>query len=402
MASRALVARANPDRKGHEMKITGIRTFIYEARWRNWLFVKVDTDEGITGLGEASLQGLNRAVEVAVHNLEQEYFIGKDPRQIQLHWANVYRDSWWHQSHVPLAALSGIEIALWDILGKSLNAPIYQLLGGASRDRIKVYNNSWYFDAKSVDEFAERAKEAVALGFRALKWDPFWDPPLGIINERAAMLKAVECVRRVREAVGDDIELLIEVHARLGTHDAIWMARELEQYRPFWFEEPIPPDNLEALAKVASEVNIPITTGEKACTRWGFREMLERQMVSMIMPDIICAGGILETIKIAAMADVYHIGVAPHSCVGPGLTAASLHVDAVIPNFLIQELFYPDKPLYDEILTDDFPILKDGYVELPTKPGLGIDINEAAIQNRPFKHHPSGGHLWKSLTRMGE
>ncbi len=384
------------------MKITGIRTFIYEAWWRNWLFVKVDTDAGITGLGEASLQGLNQAVEVAIHNLEHEYFLGKDPRQIQKHWTNVYRDSWFHQSHVPLAALSGIEIALWDILGKSLNAPIHQLLGGATRDRIKVYNNSWYFNARTTDEFVERARAAVAQGFRALKWDPFWSPPLDIFNEREAMLQAVECVRHVREAVGDGIELLIEVHARLGTADAIWMAHALEPYRPFWFEEPIPPDNLEALAKVARESHIPITTGEKACTRWGFREMIERQMVSMIMPDIICAGGILETTKIAAMADTYHIGVAPHSCVGPGLTAANLQLDAVIPNFLIQELFFPDKPLYDEILTDDFPILRDGYVDVPTKPGLGIDINEDAITLRPHRHHPSGGHLWKPLTRMGE
>lgn len=279
-------------------------------------------------------------------------------------------------------------------------APIHALLGGATRSKIKVYNNSWYFESRTPQEYAEAARAAVAQGFRALKWDPFWNPPLDLYSSRADLSEALECVRLVREAVGDDVELLIEVHARLSTEDAIWVARQLEKYHPYWFEEPIPPDNMDALAKVASSVRIPITTGEKACTRWGFREMIEKQMVSMIMPDIICAGGILETIKIAALADMYHIGVAPHSCVGPGLTAANLHLDAVIPNFLIQELFYPDKPLYDEVLTDSFPILEDGYVQIPAKPGLGIDINESAVQRKPFHHHPSGGHIWRDLSRV--
>lgn len=384
------------------MKITGIRTFLFNAWWRNWLFVKVDTDEGITGVGEASLQGLNRAVEIAIHNLEEEYLIGKDPRQIQLHWSTIYRDSWWHQSHVPLAALSGIEIALWDILGKSLNVPIYTLLGGACRHQIKVYNNAWYFDAKLPEDFVKAAQKAVGRGFKALKWDPFWNPPCDIFSDREQLRRGIECVRQVREAVGDEVELLIEVHARLGTENAIWVARELEEYKPYWFEEPVPPDNVDALAKVASSIRIPIATAEKACTRWGFREMLEKQAVSIIMPDIICAGGILETIKIAAMAEVYHIGVAPHSCNGPGLTAASLQLDACIPNFLIQEFFYPDQPLYDEILEEPFPILKDGFVELPTKPGLGIEINEKALAARPFRHHPSGGHLWRPLPMPHE
>ena len=379
------------------MKITEIKTFPFRCGWRDWLFLKVYTDEGISGLGEAGLAVYERSVSDLIHDLEV-YLVGKDPRQIELHWNTIYRDSYWQPSATLLSALGGIEMALWDILGKSLNVPVYILLGGACHSRIKVYNNDWYLSARSLEDYAKLAQQAVAQGFRHLKWDPFWGYDIFIDGDQ--MRRAKECVRIVREAVGDEVELLIEMHGRFSPDTAIRMARELEEYNPYWIEEPIPPNcTVDALAKVSASTRIPVAAGERISTRWGYWDVLNKQAVSVIQPDIICCGGILEAKKVAAMAQVHYIGVAPHSASGPALAAASIHLDACTPNFLIQELFYPDQAAYGEILKEHFIVPKNGFIELPTKPGLGLELDEKAVSKQPFQYR--GGTtlsgLWEDL-----
>jgi galactonate dehydratase len=379
------------------MKITEIKTFPYRCGWRDWLFLKVYTDEGISGLGESGLAVYERSVSDLIHDLEG-YLVGKDPRQIELHWNTIYRDSYWQPSVTLLSALGGIEMALWDILGKSLNVPVYTLLGGACHPRIKVYNNAWYLSARSLEDFATLARQAVAQGFRHLKWDPFWGYDIFIDGDQ--MRRAKECVRIVREAVGDEVELLIEMHGRFSPDTAIRIARELEEYNPFWIEEPIPPNcTVDALAKVSASTRIPVAAGERISTRWGYWDVLNKQAVSVIQPDIICCGGILEAKKIAAMAQVHYIGVAPHSASGPALAAASIHLDACTPNFLIQEFFFPDQAAYGEILKEHFLVPKDGFIELPKTPGLGLELDEEAVTKKPFQYRRGTtlSGLWKDL-----
>jgi galactonate dehydratase len=373
------------------MKITNIKTFLFNANWRNWLFVKVETDEGIHGWGEGDVDGYDFSSEAAVHTME-EYFIGKDPRNIELHWDTIYRESVYRPCFIIVSALAGIEMALWDILGKSLNVPVYQLLGGAFRTKIPAYDNGWFFDAKKPQEFAKAALGAVELGFKHLKWDPFGSSNL--FPEPEEISQAKECIRAVREAVGSDIHLLVEGHGRFSPDKAIQIAREIEDYKPYFFEEPVPPDNIDALVRVASSINIPVATGERICTHWGAREILEKNGAAILQPDIMHIGGILETKKLAAMAQTYYIPIAPHNAFGPVLSAASIHVDASTPNFLIQEFFYPDKPLYDEILKEPFFFPKDGFFDLPTRPGLGIDIDENALSKHPYQYRNVGRSLF--------
>jgi galactonate dehydratase len=372
------------------MKITAVKTFPFSAGWRDILLVKLETDEGLFGWGEAGLLGRIRASEASVRELET-YLLGKDPCQIELHWNNIYRNSYWRPSVTLLSALAGVEMAMWDILGKSLNAPVYKLLGGAYHSRVKVYDNAWWVGTKSIEELAKRAQQSVASGFRHLKWDPWWweDSGVDIFIDRQQARRARESVKMIREAVGDDVELLLEMHGRFSPDDAIRTARDLEEFRPYFIEEPIPPhSSVDALARVKANTEIPVAAGERFHTRWGFWEVLDKQAVSIVQPDLIYCGGILETKKIAAMAQVFYIGVAPHISEGPINVAALVHVDASTPNFQIQEFFYPDLANYDKILTEPFPYPKDGFIELPTRPGLGVEVDEIALTRELFEYRP--------------
>ena len=367
------------------MKVTRMKTFMYRAAW-TWLFLKLETDEGVSGWGEATTQSAaSKATEAALHEFGENYLIGKDPRQIELHFSTMLRNSYWRPSIVLYSAISGLEMAMWDILGKSLNTPIYTLLGGVCNPRLKIYHNGWWFRAKSYRDYAKLAKEMVETGARALKFDPMQGCDYFIDREQANQV--VEAIRLVREAVGDDVELLIDVHGRLSPDNTIKLAREVEQYRPYWWEEPIPTDaSVEDLARVASSINIPVVVGERIYTRWGFRDVFEKRAAAIINPDIAHEGGILETKKVADMAHAYYIPVSPHSAGGPILTAASIQLEATIPNFLLHEFFSPDMPYYREIVKEPFPVMKDDFIELPTKPGLGIELNEEALGNRPYSY----------------
>lgn len=373
------------------MRITDIKTFIYRGAW-NWLFVKVETDEGISGWGEATTQGAAKATEAAIHEMGGNYLIGKDPRQIELHFSTMLRNSYWRPAVVLYSAISGLEMAMWDILGKSLNVPIYSLLGGVCNPRLKIYHNGWWFGAKTHKDYARLAKEMTDKGAKALKFDPLQGCDYFIDREQANQV--IEAIRLVREAVGDDVELMIDVHGRLSPDNSIKVAREVEQYRPFWWEEPIPTDaSVEDLAMVASSISIPVVAGERIYTRWGFRDVFEKRAAAIINPDIAHEGGILETKKIADMAHAYYVSITPHSAGGPVLTAASIQLEAATPNFLIHEFFSPDIPYYKEIVKDPFPVMKDEFVDLPTKPGLGIELNEEVLGNRPYKYFNIGA-LW--------
>jgi len=372
------------------MKITGIKTFIYHANW-NWLFVKLDTDEGITGWGEASTQGHNKVVEAAIHQLAG-YLVGKDPRQIQLHWSTMFRNAYWRPSFIKSSALSGVEMAMWDITGKILGTPVYNLLGGACYPRLKVYRNGWWFPARSLDEDVELAKKEVDNGAKALKWDPLLG--LDVFATRDQLNRVAEHTRQVREAVGDEVELMIDAHGRLSPENAIYLAREIEECKITWYEEPIPTDaSMDDLARVANSIKIPICVGERWDNRWRFRDLFEKHCAAIINPDVGHTGGILEMKSIADMAHAYYVGVTGHSSSGPVVAAASIQVGAVMPNLVIHEVFSPDLPFFDRILKEPFPLIKDGFQELPTKPGLGVEINEEALAERPYVYQDVGG-LW--------
>lgn len=372
------------------MKITDVRAFQTQGGHANWTFVKVYTDSGLTGVGEASLERFDTAVVRAIENF-REFLVGKDPFQIEYIWNTLSKQTFWYGGLVTLSALSGIEQALWDIKGKALGVPVYELLGGKLRDKVRTYANAWAFQAgvyprqDTPDNIARRALEMVSKGFTALKWDPFRNA--GQVIQKEDEEFAIACVRAVREAVGPSVDLLIECHGRFNMWSAIRMAQKLEPFDPFFYEEPIPPDNVDAMAAVAAAIRIPIATGERLFTRWDFRPLLEKHAARIIQPDICHAGGILELKKIAAMAEAYYVAVQPHNANGPISTLASLHLDACIPNFIIQEFFYPYLEHYNEILTEPL-IYADGYLTVPTAPGLGADIREEAILKRPPVSQP--------------
>ena len=287
---------------------------------RNYVYVKVETDEGIVGWGDATCGPLTVASMVEEFG---ELMVGKDPSRIEEHWQTLYHHFFVRGGPIQLSAISGIEMALWDIKGKALGVPVYELLGGMMRDRIWAYGR---WDGHTPEEAAEHALSYTEQGVTALKGDPFDHKGLFITFE--AEKKAVSTLQAVREAVGDEVELLVEVHGRLTPSAAIRVGNEIEQYRPFVYEEPVPFQNLDAMKRVAESVNIPIATGERLFTKWDYFDLLQRQIVAMIQPDLIQGGGILELKKIAAMAEAQYVGFQGHAIHGPMDVLAVLHLDA--------------------------------------------------------------------------
>jgi len=374
------------------VKITDMKIYVVDADWRNWVFVKVFTDEGLTGVGETSQDTADEKVVAALKTI-RGYLLGKDPFTIENHWRALYHGHFWRDLSL-LSAMGGVEQALWDIVGKACNQPVYNLLGGRCRDRVRCYTHiSEAISGHSIEERVAEACDAVAAGWTALKWDPL---PANFLTLRPAEMRhVVEQVRAVREAVGDDVELLIELHGRLNPTTAIRLAQEIAPFRPYFLEEPVPPDSLDALAKVAGVAGVPLATGERLLTTYDYWPLLERQLVDYIQPDVIHVGGILACKKIAALAEARYVGVAPHNPNGPVCTAASLHLAANLPNFAIQEVPADDylwsASWRDEFLVDPAIVqVTDGYLDIPTTPGLGIDLNEDAIARHPVKVRPWG------------
>lgn len=365
------------------MKVTDVQTFVVDAFRTNWVFVKVLTDEGISGVGEATLEYKEKALLGAVEHI-REYLVGKNPLDIEKHWHTIYRDAYWRGGAVLMSALSAVECALWDILGKHLGVPVWQLLGGKVNDRVRIYVNGWFAGAKDSEEFAEKAKLAVSRGVTAMKWDPFGKSYLEISS--ADLDRAIRCVGAVRDAVGNGVDLLIEGHGRFNVPTAVKIAHELAPFRPMFFEEPVPPDDLDALRQVKDRSPVSIAAGERLYTRWNYRALFDKMAADYIQPDVSHAGGIMELRKIAAEAESRTIPFAPHNPSGPVANAATLQLAAVCPNFSVLEIMYSDVD-YRKDITDEQLVYRDGYMQIPDRPGLGIEINEAACAEHPYQPH---------------
>ncbi len=356
------------------MKIAKIEQFFPLPRVR---LVKITTDTGISGWGETTLEGKPKSVVASVEELA-EYFVGKDPLRIEHHWQHVYRSAFFRGGNVLMTALSGIDQALWDISGKHYGVPTHALLGGAVRDRIRVYAH-WGIGSLT-DEGKAAARERLDMllkkgGYTAFKSGPGgkWrghEPPTMIDDfvERAYLM---------RDWVGPDVELAFDFHGKMTPALAVEVCHEIKGMRPMFVEEPIPQENVDALKQVADKVPFPIATGERLLTRWGFREVIEKQAAAYLQPDTSHAGGITELKKIANMAEVYYQHILPHCAIGPVAFSASMQVDAVVPNFLAQEQI--DQGLGGGLFVDDW-VVEDGHIDLPTKPGLGFEIDKQAAQ----------------------
>ncbi len=366
------------------MKITKITPYVLGTAWRNLTFLQVETDQGITGIGEARVINRTDAVLGYLQEAAPRYVLGSDPFEIEKLTTRMFREDFGRTGEIVMTGMALVEIACWDIIGKALNQPVYRLLGGAVRDKIKAYANGWYTVERTPDEFHAAAKRVIAKGYRALKFDPFG---AGFYElERAEKNKIVALVEAVRDAVGPDVEILIEMHGRFNPATAVEMTRLLAPYLPGWVEEPVPPENLAALKKAMDAIaplGIPVATGERLHTMFEYRELFEQQAADIIQPDITHFGGILNVKKLAAWAETYYMLVAPHNVGGPVSTAAALHLAAVTPNFKIQEHFNDFGEAYVKDAAPGNPEVIDGYFALPQGAGLGVTLNPEIIHAHP-------------------
>jgi len=365
------------------MKIAEIRTRICNAYRTNWVFAKVVTDSGIHGVGEATLEHHELSVAKAIEEIGAT-LIGKDPHAVEAFWHYAYRDSYWQGGAVIMSALSAIEMAMWDIKGKDLGVPVYQLLGGKLRDSIPCYANSWFTSAQTPDQFAIKAKEALKLGFIGLKWDPFgaaWQS----VNRKEFQF-AMDCVAAVRDAVKDKTLLLIEGHGRFNVPTAIRIGKALEKYDIHWFEEPVPPNDFEGLAEVRRRIGVAVAAGERICNRFQFKTFLNMGCADYIQPDVSHVGGIGELRKIATLAETYHLPVCPHNPSGPVANAAALQVAACCPNLYLLETMASDVPIRSKVARETLH-LENGHMIIPDTPGLGVDIDEGEIAKHPYQPH---------------
>lgn len=362
------------------MKITAVKTFVCNAFRTNFVFVKIETDSDIHGWGEATLEYKEPTVVAAIHDLEY-YLIGKDPQNIEAFRHDCYRDAYWRGGPVLMSALAGVEMALWDIKGKALGVPVYQLLGGKVRDAVPAYVNGWFSPAKTPEEFAEKVIQVRDNGFTACKWDPFGKAWLQISKKDLAT--AMECVRQVAAAAGNDVDLLIEGHGRFDIPTAVKIARQLEEFDIFWFEEPIPPDDKEGLAEVKRRSRVPIAAGERLYNRYEYRQFFDLSCSDYIQPDISHAGGLMELRFLGAEAEARHIGFCPHNPSGPVANAATLQLAACVPNFVKLEMMMTDVP-YRADICDEQLTVENGCVVIPERPGFGIELNEKEMEKYPF------------------
>jgi len=374
--------------------------YVVETGGLRPVVVELLTDEGVSGVGEAAVGfgvGCNAAAAM-IADLAEAFVLGKDPKNIGELWNDFYYHTFWGKGGgaILFAAASALEQALWDIKGKVLNVPIYELLGGKQRDRLRVYANGWADKGFArPEDVAERALEVVSSGYNAIKLYPLSQrhpqrlTTLHIKNRevsREQFRRGVAAVRLVREAVGEGVDVMVDASAE-GTPDVMTaFGRELEPYRLMWYEEPLDPFDTDSFKPLKNKLNIPIAAGERLYTRYGFRSLIEQRAADILQPDPGTCGGILEAFKIAAMAEAYQMRVAPHNCGGAVLTAASVQVSACISNFVIQEVFPFRSSIFREIV-EDAPELRitDGYVDIPCTPGMGVRLNHQAVD--PFRTH---------------
>lgn len=380
------------------MKITDIRTAEVKGHGYS-TYVRIYTDEGVIGNGEC-IHGTDGCPQI-VHSFKKS-LIDENPLNVDALYEKMRRSQLFNgaMSGATVTAMTGIEIALWDLAGKILGVPVYQLLGGKFRDTVRLYCDSHAGEDFSPESYAERAREVVSMGFDALKFDVD-ETEAGFRNDRwnwhasgPEIKWMVERVGAVRDAVGPNIDLCIDMHGRYDTASGIAVARAMEQFDLLWLEEPVPPENVSAMREVKMNARTPLCSGENLYLRWGFRDLIEQNAVDFIMPDIPKCGGLSECRKIANMAEVHYIPLAPHNVCGPLGTMASAHVCASIPNFLVMEWHWIDYEGWDELTIQDQPVIQNGHVVLNDKPGIGLDVNDQAVQKylRPgteaFGEHP--------------
>ncbi|HJZ90865.1 MAG TPA: galactonate dehydratase [Gemmataceae bacterium] len=360
------------------IKVTKLETFLVQPRW---LFLKIHTDAGIVGLGEPVVEGRAETVATAVKEVEP-YLLGKDPRQVAHHWQAIYRHAFYRGGPVLTSALSGIDMALWDIKGKALGVPVYELLGGPTRSRVRLYAA-----ARTPDD----VRKGVAAGFTAFKTMPqFHRKYPRYIETPSQVGHAIEQFAALRKAGGDDVDIAIDFHGKVSPALAKVLIKGLEPHQPMFVEEPINCQNHDLMAEIARGTHLPIATGERVFTKWGFREVLEKKAATVLQPDLSHAGGITECRLIAGIAEAYYATIAPHNPLGPISLAAGIQLAAAIPNFLCQE----HRTLGDGYLKKPFA-MKGGFVDVPTGPGLGIELDDTAIADKI-------GHKWRSTESYDE
>ncbi len=369
------------------MKIVDISTVVVNARMRNWVFVKVQTDvPGLHGWGEATMEWKTRAVVGCVEDLKP-MLLGRDPTRIDFLWQILYRHSYFRLGAIGMTAISGIEQACWDIFGKSLGVPVYKLLGGKVREKVRMYTHLGGGETKAVYEsfessqVIERALAVREQGYTALKvvFVPYSRPLEGL----PAVKHFAKLVGDLRSAVGDDIDIMIDFHGRTTTGQAIQYINAIEEFHPLFCEEPVPPEQPDAMLEVRRSVNVPIATGERLATRWEFRRICELQACHVLQPDLSHCGGLMEARRIADLAETYLMGVAPHNPNGPVANAAALHFALSTPNFLIQEDMLGDVPWRFDVVQTELE-RRDGYWLPLETPGLGIEVNEREAAKYPF------------------
>jgi len=361
------------------MKITSVEPYPVDR----YLFVKIHTDEGITGIGEAGSWGHLEAAEAALTQKFAPYLVGKDPLTIEHHWQNMYRSSHFRGAAI-MGALSAVDIALWDIAGKHFGVPVYQLLGGKVRDKARVY---YHVFGNTRETLVSGIKDAREQGFTAVgHLTPFLDEARSepyYKSHVSKMRDAIDAVRLYREAAGEDVDLCIEIHRRLTPAEAIVLANGIEEFHPYFYEDPILPENYDAMAEVARNIRIPIATGERFQTMHEFAALLRRDAVQYIRPDVCLAGGITHTKKIAALAEANYVGVVPHNPLGPVSTAACLQIAACIPNFALQEYPIGEHEFPKNVMVKEPIPVEDGFLIIPDAPGIGIELMEDAQEKAP-------------------
>jgi galactonate dehydratase len=352
------------------LKITKLETFLVKP---HYLFLKVHTNAGIVGLGEPYLEGRAKTSLVGVQEVEG-YLIGKDPRHVVHHWQNLFHNTCYHDDLILTSVISGIDQALWDIKGKALGVPIYEMLGGPTRDRFRIYN---------VAMNVEEAKRQVAAGFTAVKTNPMFPRPGKYIETPANIQIVAEQMAEFRKELGNNIDIAMDFHGAISPAKAKVLIKALEAYQPAWIEDPVQCQNIDALVEVARSTHLPMCVGERLTTKWNIREIMEKRAAALLNPDMSHAGGISELFLYAGVAATYHVDIAPHVPVGPIALAAAIQLGASIPNFLMTE----HRTLGEGYFKKPF-ILKDGYVDLPTAPGLGVQLDEEALADKIIHDYP--------------
>ena len=365
------------------MQITKVSPIIVGNPWKNWVFVKVETDEGIVGYGEATV-GLNALpVEAAIREISH-LCLGWDPRNIQAIWHHLHKAMYLTEGQIQHAAIAGIEIACWDILGKSLDTPVYQLVGGKCREALRAYANGWYRGPRDRAFYAERARQVVEMGYTALKFDPFGKAHHTLAKREERL--SVELVRAVREAVGEDVDLIIEVHDRFTVSTAIRVSKLLEEFDILWLEAPVLSSDIEDLLAVAQASPIPVGVGERFSTQREFAQLLKHEIIDTLLPETLDLGGFWPTREVTGLANMHNAVVAPHNARGPICTAVNCHLDLTIPNFLIQETFSDFNEEWTRDLVRGAPEVKNGYLHVNDRPGFGIELDEVLAAKYPY--HP--------------